>query len=47
MYTLDLARAVLLDLHRDAARHARDSGRVETGRGPRRLRRLTRNRIGG
>ena len=40
MYTLDLARAHLLDLQRDAARAARTSGRPEVTRGPGRLRRL-------
>jgi len=40
MYTLDVARAHLLDLQRDSARASRDSGRPEITRGAGRLRRL-------
>ena len=40
MYTLDVARAHLLDLQRDSARATRNSGRPEITRGPGRLRRL-------
>ena len=47
MYTLDVARAHLLDLQRDSARATRDSGRPEITRGPSRLRRIIVRRRGG